>query len=179
TRDPWGELVGRLRARLGELRDAGASAFRDTRQAETILKLVFDEVLPAYRTHHADLLFHLSNRDLLQPFFVARVIEAVLTRGPLAEEPVGLVPAVLKQLNDFVGHRPIAVLESRPKGEPYPHERVRPVPLFIRPAGVAPGPYQGLVTLALEILGDTDSGILADAYFEPEHLDELAVDPRA
>src|SRR5262249_46622435 len=53
------------------------------------------------------------------------------------------------------------------------------IPLFIRGAGVAWGRYHDLVRKALEILGDADSAILADAYFDLDFLDELAVDPRA
>ena len=50
------------------------------------------------------------------------------------------ISAVVNRLNDFIGYRPIAILESRPQGEPYEHERHRPVPLFLRGAGVAWGP---------------------------------------
>ena len=34
----------------------------------------------------------------------------------------------LALLNDYIGYRPIAVLETRPNTEYYPHEKVRPVP---------------------------------------------------
>ena len=37
-----------------------------------------------------------------------------------------------RRLNDFVGHRPIAILETRPQGEPYDHERHRPLPLYLK-----------------------------------------------
>ncbi|HMF19941.1 MAG TPA: hypothetical protein VKE98_22235, partial [Gemmataceae bacterium] len=84
----------------------------------------------------------------------------------------------LKQLNDYVGHRPIAILETRPRGEPYDHERVRPIPLFINGAGVACGRYQELLEKTLEVLRTTDAGILQDAYFDPALLEELALDPR-
>jgi hypothetical protein len=168
-----------LRARLSELRASGSSAFRDSAQAEAVLTLVFELVLPAYREHHADLLFHLNDRELFQPFFLARVFEAVLNQGPPWDEERRIVVGALTRLDDFVGHRPIAVLETRPKGEPYPHERVRPIPLYIREAGVAYGRYQGLVSKALEILAQTDPSLLGEACLDPELLDELAVDPRA
>ena len=35
----------------------------ESAQAEASIRLVFDEVLPAYRDHHADLLFHLDDAD--------------------------------------------------------------------------------------------------------------------
>src|SRR5207302_11385330 len=97
------------------------------------------EVLPAYRRHHADLLGHLRDAELWQAFFPARVLEAVLRqRGPWAERE-RIVAGTLQTLNDFVGHRPIATLESRPDGEPYGHERVRPIPLYPRGPGAACG----------------------------------------
>ncbi len=92
-------------------------------------------------------------------------------------EPV--VPAVLARLNDFVGHRPLAILETRPQGEPYDHERHRPLPLFLKGAGVAYGPYHDLIARALDILKSCDPAIRTDAQFDFELLDELAVDLRA
>jgi hypothetical protein len=168
-----------LQVKLSELRDSGSGAFRDAAQAETVLTLVFDHVLPAYRAHHADLLFHQTERDLFQPFFLARVFEAVLAQEPLQGEAAQVTAAVVTRLNDYVGHRPIAVLETRPKGEPYAHERVRPIPLYLRGAGVAFGPYHAVVAKALDILHGTDPALLAQAYFDPALLDELAADPRA
>jgi hypothetical protein len=164
---------------LESLRQGEAAAFRDVRQAQAVLTLVFGEVLPTYRAHHADLLFHQREEDLFQPYFLARVFEAVLAqRGPWEDAP-RIVRGSLRQLNDYVGHRPIAILESRPKGEPYEHERVRPIPLFLRGAGVAWGPYQELIGRALEILNATDPDLLGEACLDPAVLDELAFDPRA
>src|SRR5207302_1840707 len=81
------------------------------------------------------------------------------------------------------GHRPIAILETRPKGEPYDHERVRPIPLYLRGAGVAWGRYQQLIEAALRLvhsLRESGAGdILVEAHFDPDLLDELALDPRA
>lgn len=177
--EPWNVLYELLRDRLATLRTGGSSAFQDVTQVEAVLDLVFARTLPAYRQHHADLLFHLSDRDLLQPFFLARVCEAVLAQGGPWTETERIVAGALNRLNDYVGHRPIAILETRPKGEPYDHERVRPIPLFLRGAGVAHGPYHDVLTQALQILAGTDPGILTEAYFDPNLLDELAVDPRA
>jgi hypothetical protein len=176
---PWAALHQALRAKLADLQAGGAAAFREARQAEAVLALAFDGVLPAYRAHHADLLFHLSDADLWQPFLLARVFEAVLAEGPLRRDGKDVVAGALARLNDYVGHRPIAVLESRPRGEPYDHERVRPIPLFLPGAGVAAGPYHDLVTAALDILAATDRGLLDEAGFDPALLEELALDPRA
>jgi hypothetical protein len=177
--EPWKALHALLRAELGALKASGSSAFRDVKQADAVLELVFTKVLPAYRQHHTDLLFHLNDRELNHPFFLVRVFEAVLVQGPPWSDERRIVSDAMRQLNDYVGHRPVAILETRPKGEPYDHERVRPIPLFIRGAGVAWGPYHVLVHNALDILSLTDPALLADAYFDVELLDELAFDPRA
>src|SRR5439155_11222226 len=55
----------------------------------------------------------------------------------------------------------------------------RPVPLFIKGAGVAWGRYQAVVTRALAILQDTPPSLLAEAQLDLTLLDELALDVRA
>jgi hypothetical protein len=177
--EPWTALHQRLRAELAALKAAGAAAFREATQVEAVLPLLFTHVLPAYRAHHADLLGHLSERDLFQPFFVARVAEAVLAQGSPWDETERIVRGALVQLNDFVGYRPIAILETRPRGEPYDHERVRPIPLYLRGAGVACSRYHDLLARTLDILQATDPALLTDAHFDLQLLDELALDPRA
>jgi hypothetical protein len=126
-----------------------------------------------------DLLAHLSERELFQPFFLARTFETVLALGPSLDHPDRAEREALHRLNDFVGYRPIPVLESRPRGEPYAHERVRPIPLFLRGAGVAGGPYHDLVARTLEILTATPADLRTESQFELQFLDELALDPRA
>ena len=73
----------------------------------------------------------------------------------------------------------MAVLRTEQKIQPYDHEWVRPIPLWIRGAGVAVGPYRELVETALAILDAADPAILFDAMFALDQLDELAMDPRA
>ncbi len=171
-------LHRQLEEKLTEL--TGRSApFADPEQARAALRLTFDVVLPAYREHHHDLLFHLSDGELLRPFFIGRVFEAVLAEGARWDEVERIRDGALLRLNDFVGHRPIAVLNSSQKIEPYAHERVRPIPLYVAGADVAVGRYQQLVALALDLLRSTDRTILDSAWFDTELLDELAVDPRA
>jgi hypothetical protein len=176
---PWQVLHDWLRERLAALQAGGAAAFRDAAQARAVLSLLFERLLPAYRRHHADLLAHRSDRDLFQPIFLARAAEAVLAQGGPWDATERIVQGTLNQLNDFVGYRPVAILETRPRGEPYGHERVRPIPLYLKGVGVAPGRHHDLLARALDLLRATDPGILADAQFDPELLDELAVDPRA
>jgi hypothetical protein len=175
---PWRDLAAALTEGLRTLHQAGSPAFREVEQAEAVLVLVFDHVLKAYRDHHALLLAHQSDADLFQPFFLARVFEAVLAQRSPWQETDRIVRGALKQLDDYVGYRPVAVLETRQRGEPYDQERVRPIPLFIRGAGAACGRLEPLISKALSILQGTDPAILADACFDLELLDELALDPR-
>jgi hypothetical protein len=175
---PWQALTEWLKNCLDQLQTSGAAAFRNVEQAHGVL-LLLPEVLSAYRRHHADLLFHRSDGELFQPFFLARVFEAILAQGPPWDAEGRIVRGTLQRLNDFVGHRPIAILETRRQGEPYEHERVRPIPLYIRDAGVAWGRYQQLVQTALDILAAAEPAVQHEAGFEPRLLDELALDPRA
>jgi hypothetical protein len=171
-------LARLLQAELGELRQS-ATVFAQAEQAEAVIALAFDRLLAAYRKHHGDLLFHQSDDALFTPFFLARCCEAVLDRGGPWDEKQRIIDAALAKLNDFLGHRPLPVLQTQQRIEPYAHERVRPVPLYINGAGVAVGPYQELIESALEILRGTDSDLLDRAGLDPSLLDELAFDPRA
>ncbi|HEX4148573.1 MAG TPA: hypothetical protein VHY20_06285, partial [Pirellulales bacterium] len=128
---PWKALHGLLVDRLAVLWGQ-SPAFADTTQAEAVLALAFDHVLPAYRHYHSDLLQHQSDGALFQPFFLARVCSAVVRHGPPWEEKNRIVAGVVDELNDFLGYRPVAVLHTPQKIEPYPHEWVAPLPLFVR-----------------------------------------------
>jgi hypothetical protein len=174
----WKVLAQILRAELQTVRGT-TDAFRQVEQAEAVLGLVFDSALPAYREFHRDLLFHQTDESLFTPFFIGRMCEAVLQQGGPWQESDRILPAALHQLNDYIGHRPVAVLRTDQKIQPYDHEWVRPIPLWIRGAGVAPGPYCELVENALGILESTQPALLFDSMFAPEQLDELAFDPRA
>ncbi|MCI0702174.1 MAG: hypothetical protein L0241_13910, partial [Planctomycetia bacterium] len=116
---------------------------------------------------------------LFGPFFLARACEVVLKQGALGEDPERLVAHSLSAINDYVGYRPIAVLETRANTEYYPHEKIRPVPVYLAGAGVAPGAYADLVRPALDLLAKTEPALLDEASFDPSKLDELAFDPRA
>jgi len=172
----WQAVGADLRAELQGL-VATSPAFQNATQASALLRLVWDETLPAYLDFHRDLLFHQPADGVFNAFLVGRVCEAVLLQGG-GHDAHRIASGAIKHLNDYLGHRPIAVLEGK-KVEPYEHERIRPVPLFVRGAGVATGRYQAVVTQALKLLEETDEDILAAAYFEPAVLEELAFDPRA
>ncbi|MDZ4658075.1 MAG: hypothetical protein SH868_10910 [Bythopirellula sp.] len=169
------ELVSQTTARL----KAAGGPFADTTQAEAVLRILTRHFLPEYREFHGDLLFHQESRELWQPFFLGRACEAILSQGLPWEETERIVAGTLEQVNDFVGYRPVAMLESGTPSEPYPHEFVRPIPLYIRGAGVAMGRYERIITLALNILANTDEHLLARAWFDLDRLEEIALDPRA
>jgi len=154
-------------------------AFQDSQQAAHVVRLLFDDCLPAYRTHHADLLFHLEAAEFEQPFFLVRMFEAILSQGGPWEETSRIVEGTLNQLNDFLGYRPIAVLENGRKSQPYDHERHRPVPLYIKDVGVAVGKYQTLIERTIEFFHETPQELLEAAYFDFEHLHEFALDMRS
>lgn len=175
---PWQGLPRLLSQRLEELKTSSAT-FAQAEQARAVLRWTFDELLPAYREFHRDLLFHQPPDVLFGPFFLARACEAVLAQGALLEATAPVVEAALARLNQFVGHRPVATLETEQRLAPYAHEYVAPIPLYLAGAGVAVGRYQELLTQALDILRSTDEHLLMQAYFDPALLDELALDPRA
>ncbi len=89
------------------------------------------------------------------------------------------VAEVIRVLNDYVGFRPVAVLETDEKLQAYPHERCRPIPVYLRGVGAACGRYEGLIAKTMEILETCEASLLRQAYFQPENLLELAFDPRA
>ena len=177
-REPlWRSVWELLQTRLTKLASTSA-AFRDADQARGILQLVRDHVVPGYFEFHRDLLFHQSESSLVNAFFLGRICEAVLRQGPPWTEAARITRGAIRELNDFLGHRPVATLESQ-KIEPYAHEWVRPVPLYIQGSGVATGPYQRVVEATLKLLRETDPSLLREACFDPELLSELAFDPRA
>jgi hypothetical protein len=176
---PWQTVPRWFAHALGELEASGSAAFKDAVQARGVVEAALVRVPAAYRAHHADLLAHQPDAELFTAFFLARACEAVLKQGGPWDQTDRLVGGAVNALNDYVGYRPIAVLETRPNTEYYPHERVRPVPVYLKTAGVAPGKYADLLRPALELLTKTEAVLLEEACFDPEKLDELAFDPRA
>ncbi|MFP6766589.1 MAG: hypothetical protein VB859_00375, partial [Planctomycetaceae bacterium] len=149
------------------------------RQALTVVDLTFDGLAPLYRLHHADLLFHLDEQDWEQPFLLVKMFEAVLQQGPAWDETERILDAALDTLNDFLGYRPVPVLENDLYCEPYPHERYCPIPIYLAGVGAATGPCHDLIARTIEILDQTPPQLLTIAHFDPSHLDELALDIRA
>ena len=175
----WRVLGDLLGAQLQAAREASQPAFQQVEQAAAVIALVFDRLLPAYQQHHRELLSHQPAEALFRPFFVARACEAVLAQGPPWDESDRIIAGALGQLNDFIGHRPVAVLRTAQRIEPYAHEWVRPIPLYLAGAGVGVGRYRAVIEQALAILSAADADVLEAAYFDLASLDELALDPRA
>ena len=176
--ETWRNVGQLLVEELTRLKDQ-SSAFGNAKQAEGALAATFEHLLPAYLTHHSDLLFHQSSAALFRPFFLGRAIELVVSQGGPWDRPREVAAAALVRLNDFIGYRPVAVLETDQKIEPYEHEWLRPVPLYVDGVGVGVGRYREIIAQALDILRATDPAVLRDAWYDPAALEELAFDPRS
>ena len=173
----WRHVHNTLKASLASQAEK-QSALGDCQQASAVVDLVFNHVLPGYRKFHDDLLFHQSDDELFRPLFIGRVCEAVLTEGPPWDEVDRIHDNAIARLNDYVGYRPVPALQSH-RHEPYPHEWIRPVPLYIEGATIGVGRYHDVVQIALEIIRNTEPHLLQAAHLNPEWLSELAFDPRA
>jgi hypothetical protein len=174
----WQVLYATLVRELKKL-SKESEAFQSTKQASNALIFVFEKILPAYRAFHSDVLFHQTDDFLYTPFFLGRCFEVFLSQEQTGDDEAALISRVIRQMNDYIGYRPVPVLEGREKSEPNEHEWIAPLPLYIEGAGVASGRYQAAIEKALEILRNTDPSILHDACFDPDKLQELVLDPRA
>ena len=96
-------------------------------------------LLPAYRQFHEDLLFHQTDENLFQPFFIGRACEAVLAAGRAVGRSGPDRAAARAQLNDYLGHRPVAVLRTRAKN-PALRPRMGAADPLMHPRGAA-GPW--------------------------------------
>ena len=176
---PWVTLPRWLLEQLKQLQASGSSAFKEIVQAENVILIAFEKLLAGYRAFHRDLLGHQADATLFTPFFLARVCEVVLQQGSPWTQESRIVVGAMNQLNDYVGHRPIAILETRPQTTLYPHEKLRPVPLYLKGVGVGHGRYQSIIQQALTILEKTEPHLLTAADFELSRMEEMAFDPRA
>ena len=174
----WIEVLDFLLDRLADL-SADSDTFKHSEQAETVIKLVRDHLLPAYRKYHEDLLFHHTDDSLFNAFFIARVFEVVLSiEGPWTETE-RIVSMAIFRLNDLLGYRPVPVLEGEEKHQPNAHEWVAPIPLYEKGCEAVFGKYKVVVEKAIQILKKADPEILRDAWFDLDRLEELVLDPRA
>src|SRR3954469_14707552 len=124
-------LSDRLQRRMDEL-VASASALGDVSQARSVVRLLRDHLMPAYRAFHRDLLWHQSDRELWRPLLVWRSFGAISSPGGPWRKSKRIIDGPSAQLNYCLGYRPVAVLESERQIEPYAHERVCPIPLYVK-----------------------------------------------
>ncbi|MDA7951052.1 MAG: hypothetical protein MPJ24_06140 [Pirellulaceae bacterium] len=168
-------LLKTLESELDQL--AGNSpTFRDTRQAKSVLQFIREHFISGYLSFHKDLLFHQSAEEIFRPYFLGHAF--VITLQTLHDDQEISLDKVLARFNDFLGYRPLAILEGQ-SIEPYPHEYIRPVPLYHHEVGVDNTKYQAVVKQAIEFLKATDDDILDLAHFNLANLQEIAFDPRA
>ena len=168
-----------LDAGLRQLSREDSLGFEDVSQAEVVMSLAWTDLFRKYLSFHEDLIFHLEEQSFGQPFFLVRLAEAVLQEGSPWNETERILQGAMQRLNDFLGLRPVAILENDRLAEPYDHERFCPCPLYFREAGVAYGPYELLLELTLKNLADIPGSLLETACFDLSLLDEIALDYRA
>ena len=128
------------------------SAFQDSSQATRVLEILFGQMLDAYYSYHHDLLFHISKERLIEPFFIATLAEAVLTQQSTSDDVDEIVQNSILQVNDFIGYRPVALLENGRMVQAYPHEKFALIPLSFKETGTAVGKYQDLIQKTLSLL---------------------------
>ncbi|MEM6779102.1 MAG: hypothetical protein AAF670_15700 [Planctomycetota bacterium] len=169
-----------------------SSAFSNVTRARAIIRLMWSGLLPAYLDFHRDLLFHQEPEFLFNGFFLARcaetIVETIGEDAPSdqdASQPQ-LIEQIIGKLNNYVGYRPVSVLENR-TCQPYPNEFVRPIPLAVPDAadpddlasGVSEGPYKEIIARALSAIRSAPPDILQAASMDPSQIRELCLDPRA
>ena len=172
-----------LLTELFRLSKSGDAACADPTQAETIIRSTLDELLPAYHKHHADLLGHLTEADHYAPFLLCRMFEAMLAAradtGTGRGNSVQSIDAALKQLNHFVGYRPVAVLENGRRSEVYASERFCPQPLYFADAGAAVGLYEQLISATIAFMRDLPDELVSSSHFSIDRMAELSLDMRS
>ena len=112
-REPNWRVLGHLFGEKLRQLASDTPTFADSQQVSAVLQLVLQQVIPGYRKFHQDLLLHQTDNLLLNSFMFGRVCEAVLSQGPPWDETDRITSDSLAMLNDYVGHRPVAALETR------------------------------------------------------------------
>ena len=175
---PRQQIRDLLLRELGWLREH-QPAFQQTSQAEAVIELICHELPQAYWEYHHDLLFHLQPEILDQPFFLGCLTEAVLQQGEPWTETGRILDGAIRHLNDYLGYRPVAVLENGRLLEPYAHERFRPLPIYLQDVGTAHGPYHDLIERTLSFLSQLTPDVINTTHFHLQHLQELSLDIRS
>ena len=170
-----------LLTELQRLSASGDAACANPAQAEAVIQLTLNDLLPAYHRHHADLLGHLTEADHYAPLLLARMFEAVLSaRAECGDnKPTQTIAVAVKRLNHYVGYRPVAVLENDRRSEVYAHERFCPLPLYFSDVGAAAGPYEALINSTMAFMRDLPEDLVSGAHFSVDRLSELSLDMRS
>ncbi len=170
-----------LLTELQRLSASGDAACANPAQAEAVIQLTLNDLLPAYQRHHADLLGHLTEADHYAPLLLARMFEAVLSaRAECGDnKPTQTIAVAVKRLNHYVGYRPVAVLENDRRSEVYAHERFCPLPLYFSDVGAAAGPYEALINSTMAFMRDLPEDLVSGAHFSVDRLSELSLDMRS
>jgi hypothetical protein len=174
-------LRDHLLKELQRLSQSGDAACANPAQAEAVISFTLNELLPAYQSHHSDLLNHLTPSDFYTPFLLARMFEAALAARAESSDhqSARLIEASLDRLNQFVGYRPVAVLENGRRSEIYGHERFCPVPLYFSDIGAAVGPYEELIHSTIAFMRGLPDDLVASSHFSIDRLAELSLDVRS
>jgi hypothetical protein len=175
---PFEALRAALLAELDRVQGT-TPVFSQVEQARAVIELTLPGCLDAYRAFHRDLLFHLQDSDYSNPFFAGRMFEAVLSQGAPWEDRDRILDAAVTRLNDYIGYRPVAVLENDRLMQVYPHEKFAPLPLYVAGAGVAETPYAPLIARTLDFLREAPQDLLQESFLDPEQIAEIVLDVRA
>ena len=154
-------------------------AFTDIHQARECVRIALDIIYPSYLEFHQDLLAHLSEEMYASPFFIARLLSTTLKVKDHWDNYQNCCEHALAELNDYLGYRPTAVLENDRKAEPYPHEFLAPVPLYVQGVGAASGLYKEVIEATIELFEQTPEEYLSRGYVSLDSLHEICIDPRA
>ncbi|MDD3587889.1 MAG: hypothetical protein PHQ75_11975, partial [Thermoguttaceae bacterium] len=177
--DPlWRQAISQLLSELDTLAQTD-EVFRSSERAKFVLVCLQEHVIPEYRKFHADLLYHQVDDLLFNSFFLAKTCERILSLESRWQDIDFVTSQVVRLLNDYIGYRPIPILEGDEKHEANPHEWVAPIILYRKGVGAAVGQYHDLIDKTFDIFGLADPELLRDAWFDPDKIEELVVDPRA
>ncbi|WP_144994061.1 hypothetical protein [Polystyrenella longa] len=177
-KNEWEAVFQELSEALTELKKT-SETFAKSQQAEAVLKMGFELFIPAYREFHGDLLAHVAEEEFQEPLFLVCIFNMLLKQEGPWDETDRIISRSVEEINDYVGYRPVALLENERKMQPYRHEWQRPLPLFLKDVGCAAGSYEHLIETALEFFHQIPENILHNSYFELDKLEELSLDMRA
>jgi hypothetical protein len=175
----WKQLRTEFPKLIKQAQAENPTILGDCIQAETVWKQVMNVVFPGYLAYQSDLLGHLKESDHAHPFFLCVMIETTIRHLAIVENETQFLDKVLYDLNNYIGYRPVAVLENDRKSEPYAHEYLCPIPLYFTHVGVGHGIYHDLIASTFQLFRETPEEFLIHAHLTLDDMHELCLDPRA